>query len=102
MRAAVVLLILSIGCKRDPGYVVHRTSGPMAIDGVLAESGWGRAEKAGPFVRSLDGKPATAAVLADHIRGDAVLGARASEQKGEWRAQQARESLHRGDCILAS
>ena len=64
MRAAVVLLILSIGCKRDPAYVVHRTSGPMAIDGVLAESGWGRAEKAGPFVRSLDGKPTSAATEA--------------------------------------
>ena len=36
----------------------------MAIDGVLAESAWDRAEKAGPFVRSLDGKPATAATEA--------------------------------------
>jgi cellulose/xylan binding protein with CBM9 domain len=64
MRAALVLLILSIGCKRDTAYVVHRASGPMAIDGVLAESAWDRAEKAAPFVRSLDGKPAAAATEA--------------------------------------
>jgi hypothetical protein len=41
-----------------------------------------------------------AAVLADDVRGDAILGARTSEQKGERGAQQARESLHHGDCIL--
>ena len=64
MRAALVLLILTIGCKRDSAYVVHRASGPMTIDGVLAESAWDRAEKAAPFVRSLDGKPAAAATEA--------------------------------------
>ena len=64
MRETAVLLLLCIACKRDVAYVVHRTSGPMAIDGILAESAWDRAEKAGPFMRSLDGKPATAATEA--------------------------------------
>src|SRR5207302_4110176 len=34
MRAALVLLILTIACKRDSASVVHRASGPMTIDGV--------------------------------------------------------------------
>jgi hypothetical protein len=63
VRAAVALL-LCIACKRDVAYAVHRTSGPIVVDGLLAESSWDRAEKAGPFVRSLDGKPATAATEA--------------------------------------
>jgi len=40
-------------------------------------------------------------VLPDHVRGDPVLRARTGEQKREGAAQQAGESLHRGDCILA-
>ena len=46
-------------------------------------------------------QPSPPPVLANHVRGDAVLRARTSEQKGERRAQQARESLHHADCILA-
>src|SRR5207245_7015288 len=45
-------------------YVVQRSNGPIAIDGVLAEAAWDRAERAGPFVRSLDGKPCTAQTVA--------------------------------------
>ena len=53
------------GCSRRSGeYVVHRTTGPIEIDGVLAEAAWDRAECAGPFVRSLDGKPCTAQTVA--------------------------------------
>jgi len=53
------------GCSRRSGeYVVHRTSGPIAIDGVLAEAACDRAERAGPFVRSLDGKPCIAQTVA--------------------------------------
>ena len=60
MRAAV--LLLSVACARSGrDYVVHRAKGAIEIDGVLAESAWDRADKAGPFVRSLDGKPASAA-----------------------------------------
>lgn len=44
---------------------------------------------------------ATARVLADHVRSHAVLRTRAGEQKREGAAQQAGQSLHRGDCILA-
>jgi hypothetical protein len=57
-----LLLCLACGCTRRGGdYVVHRASGAMAIDGVLSEAAWDRAGKAGPLVRSVDGKPATAA-----------------------------------------
>jgi hypothetical protein len=53
------------GCSRRGGeYVVHRTIGRIEIDGVLAEAAWDRAERAGPFVRSLDGKPCTAQAVA--------------------------------------
>jgi hypothetical protein len=45
---------------------------------------------------------APARVFADDVRGDAVLRARPSKQECEGAAQQARESLHHGDCILAS
>ena len=64
MRALAVLLVLA-GCKRSGGdYVVHRAHSPLQIDGVLAEPAWDRAERAGPFVRSLDGRPAGAATEA--------------------------------------
>ena len=57
--------MLSFACRRSGGdYLVHRARGTIEIDGVLAESAWDRAEKAGPFVRSLDGKPAGAATEA--------------------------------------
>jgi hypothetical protein len=58
---ALLLALLALGCTK-PGsdYVVHRASGPIQIDGVLAEPAWDRAARAGPFVRSLDGKPAGA------------------------------------------
>lgn len=45
----------------------------MQIDGVLAEPDWDRAEKAGPFLRSLDGKPCTAATEARLLWDDANL-----------------------------
>jgi hypothetical protein len=61
----LALLTICAACSRGPAeYVVHRASTPIVVDGVLAEAGWDRAAKAGPFVRSLDGKPATAATEA--------------------------------------
>jgi hypothetical protein len=53
--------------------VVHRARGPLQIDGVLAEPSWDVAEKAGPFVRSLDGKPASAATEARLLWDDENL-----------------------------
>ncbi len=77
MRARVPwlsLLAVCVACKRTPGdYVVHRAPGPITIDGVLAEAAWDRAERAGPFVRSLDGKPATAATEARLLWDDEHL-----------------------------
>ena len=64
VRPAAVLLCLAFACKRDGDYVVHRANGRIEIDGVLAESAWDRAARAGPFVRSLDGKTASAATEA--------------------------------------
>jgi hypothetical protein len=65
MRRLAALFVLLAACSRGAGdYVVHRARGPIVIDGVLAESAWDRAERAGPFVRSLDGKPAGAATEA--------------------------------------
>ena len=43
------------------------------VDGLLAESAWDRAEKAGPFVRSLDGKTCTAATEARLLWDDENL-----------------------------
>lgn len=64
MRALFLLLLLA-ACKRTSGdYAVHRARGPIQIDGVLAESAWDGAERAGPFVRSIDGKAAAAATEA--------------------------------------
>lgn len=61
------LPLAAAGCRRAPQgpggvpvYVAHRTRGPIAIDGILAEADWDRAERAGPLVRSLDGAPASA------------------------------------------
>ena len=72
MRAAV--LLLSVACARSGrDYVVHRAKGAIEIDGVLAESAWDRADKAGPFVRSLDGKPASAATEARLLWDDDCL-----------------------------
>ena len=72
MRAAV--LLLSVACARSGrDYVVHRAKGAIEIDGVLAESAWDRADKAGPFVRSLDGKPASAATEARLLWDDDYL-----------------------------
>jgi len=55
---------LAAGCaSRPPGdtvYLVHRATGPIVADGLLDERAWTQAERAGPLVRSLDGKPATA------------------------------------------
>jgi hypothetical protein len=58
--------LVVLGCSRSGGgdYVVHRLDGSLRIDGVLAESAWDKAAVAGPFVRSLDGQPATAATEA--------------------------------------
>jgi hypothetical protein len=71
---ALVVAGLAIGaaCKRSvevgpagvPVYVAHRALSPPTIDGVLAESSWDRAERAGPFLRSLDGRPASASTEA--------------------------------------
>lgn len=52
------LALAHLACARRANeYVVHRARGPIAVDGILAEPAWDRAERAGPFVRSLDGKP---------------------------------------------
>jgi hypothetical protein len=70
----LLALLLAVGCHRGSSdYVVHRASRPLQIDGVLAEPDWDRAEKAGPFVRSLDGKPCTAATEARLLWDDANL-----------------------------
>lgn len=68
-------LVLACACARNaPGeYVVHRAAGPIRIDGILAESAWDRAQVAGPFVRSLDGKPASAATEARLLWDDDFL-----------------------------
>jgi hypothetical protein len=53
--------------------VVHRARGPIAIDGVLSESSWDRADRAGPFVRSLDGRPCAEQTLARLLWDDENL-----------------------------
>lgn len=73
MRVLWLVLLVS-ACKRSGGeYVVHRAQGAIEVDGVLAETAWDRAERAGPFVRSLDGKPATAATEARLLWDDEHL-----------------------------
>ena len=66
MRLALALgACFLVACARRPQpYVVHRATGRIEIDGILAERDWDRAERAGPFVRSLDGKPCTAQTVA--------------------------------------
>jgi hypothetical protein len=51
-------LALAAPCCARKGneYVVHRARTPIEVDGILAEPDWDRAERAGPLVRSLDGK----------------------------------------------
>ncbi len=44
----------------DETYLVHRARGPIVADGLLDEASWSRAGRAGPLVRSMDGRPATA------------------------------------------
>jgi cellulose/xylan binding protein with CBM9 domain len=62
---ALGLLLIACACSRGGSdYVVHRAAGPLQIDGALAEPAWDKAAVAGPFVRSLDGKAATAATQA--------------------------------------
>jgi hypothetical protein len=74
VNVRVLLLLALFACKKTSAeYVVHRASGAIAIDGVLAEPAWDRAEKAGPFVRSLDGKPCTASTEARLLWDDENL-----------------------------
>ncbi|HEX9577798.1 MAG TPA: carbohydrate-binding family 9-like protein [Myxococcales bacterium] len=74
MNVRVLLVLALFACKKTSAeYVVHRASGAIAIDGVLAEPAWDRAEKAGPFVRSLDGKPCTASTEARLLWDDENL-----------------------------
>jgi hypothetical protein len=73
VRSAALALTL-FACSRSGGdYVVHRLKGPITIDGVLAEPAWDKASVAGPFVRSLDGKSATAATEARLLWDDETL-----------------------------
>ena len=70
----ILAFVLACGCTRKPSeYVVHRVAGAIQIDGVLAEPDWDRAEKAGPFVRSIDGMPCTAATEARLLWDDMNL-----------------------------
>ena len=64
IASAVAVCVLAACAKRPQPYVVHRASGPIDVDGILAEAAWDRAERAGPFVRSLDGKPCSAQTVA--------------------------------------
>lgn len=78
---ACLLCVLSFwACTRSPRlrdglpvYRVHRAARPMLIDGLLAEPSWDQAEKAGPLVRSLDGKPCTALTEARLLWDDTNL-----------------------------
>jgi hypothetical protein len=71
-----VFAILCSGCARcgeRAPYLVHRAVAPIAIDGALLEAAWDRAERTGPFVRSVDGKPAAAATEARLLWDDEAL-----------------------------
>ena len=68
--------ILCSGCARcgeRGAYRVHRAAAPISIDGALLESAWDRADRTGPFVRSLDGKAAAAATEARLLWDDETL-----------------------------
>lgn len=74
MRFFLLVCLCVCGCRKRPAeYVVHRARGPLQIDGVLAEPSWDVAEKAGPFVRSLDGRRASAATEARLLWDDENL-----------------------------
>jgi cellulose/xylan binding protein with CBM9 domain len=74
VRVFALVCLCICGCRKRPvEYVVHRARGPIQIDGVLAEPSWDAAEKAGPFVRSLDGKGASAATEARLLWDDEDL-----------------------------
>lgn len=76
MRPVALALCLLCGCARACGsgaYPVRRASQPPRIDGILDEPAWDRAEKAGPFVRSTDGKAASAATAAWLLWDDEAL-----------------------------
>jgi hypothetical protein len=74
VRYLLLLCLCVCACRKPRGeYVVHRARGPIQIDGVLAEASWDRAERAGPFVRSLDGKSASASTEARLLWDDEDL-----------------------------
>lgn len=73
MRLLLLLALLCACARRSRDYVVHRADGPIRIDGILAEHAWDRAAEAGPFVRSVDGKPAGAATGARLLWDDQNL-----------------------------
>ena len=82
MRAfALSLALVSLaGCKSgsqsSPAgvatYLVHRRTGPIALDGLLTEAAWDKAEKA-MLVRSIDGRPAAWATEARLLWDDEKL-----------------------------
>lgn len=79
-RLALACVLLLSACSRASRtrdglavYVVHRAAGPIVVDGILAEPAWDKAEKAGPLVRSLDGKPCTAMTEARLLWDDTNL-----------------------------
>ena len=70
----ILLCLCVAACSRGPAtYVVHRANGPIVVDGVLSEPAWDRSERAGPFVRSLDGKPCSARTVARLLWDDENL-----------------------------
>ena len=74
MRARALLLATCLfACRKGGDYVVHRAQGDILVDGILSEASWDRAERAGPFVRSLDGKPCSAATEARLLWNDENL-----------------------------
>ena len=74
MRLTLGLVLGLAACAKSLAIVpVHRASGPIAIDGLLAEPAWDRATVVGPLVRSLDGKPAGVATTARLLWDDHFL-----------------------------
>ena len=73
MRALSLLLLVCACSRGEREYVVHRAAGAIQIDGVLAEPAWDKAAVAGPLVRSLDGKAASAATEARLLWDDENL-----------------------------